>query len=209
MVNTKWRKNNAVFLAKIDFNDETKRQLGELKPGRGYRLSSLESNDENKIKEVEYNTIKEKIVGIIENDIKQTINESTIIHVKSVAILGEYNGSIEVLFSVVFTALGVISGIKDLYDSVQIIKEISRTIIKKGLEKERVNYFDVTLKTISPMGADNYSWREKHYYGDIRESEDCQCKKRDAFFYYLLVSNIVLLFTLGAMVFKAVTTIYF
>ena len=116
-----------------------------------------------------------------------------------------YEGSIDIIFTVVFSFPELVGGLKDLYDAVHLVTEIAERHINKKLSDEFGNHFRVDTYAIAPRVEDY--WRsEKRYMvgqGSNREGQ------RDAFFYYLLVANIVLLLVVGVLVFGAVKTAYF
>ena len=58
---------------------------------------------------------------------------------------------------------------------------------------------------IVPESRDYWRFEEKRWNWRM----DCNVEKRDAFFYYLLVANIILLVIVSVLVFGAVKTVYF
>lgn len=59
---------------------------------------------------------------------------------------------------------------------------------------------------IVPESRDYWQLEEKMRWN---RRMDCDMEKRDAFFYYLLVANIILLVIVGVLVFGAVKAVYF
>lgn len=116
-----------------------------------------------------------------------------------------YEGSIEIIYSVVLGFLDLIGGLKDLYDAVQLIKEISERHINKKLSDRFGRHFKVDTYVIVPEYRDHWRLEEKM----IGVQGDRSAAKRDIFFYYLLVANIVLVVIVGMLVFGAVKTVYF
>ena len=101
-----------------------------------------------------------------------------------------------------------VSGIKDFYDSIELIRDLANTHIRHRLDANYGNYFKVDTAILAhpnklPLCTDTVSYnKKKPFIGHLK-------KERDGFFYYLLIANVVLLCLLVALVFKAVMTVYF
>lgn len=194
----KRRKYKAVFRTEVDFryDDEPQKRLF---PGQSYYL-----NDGSNEK-VSYNEIVNESVRIINNGLKPELQKYIDVSIEEVQVQDVYEGSIEIIYFVVLGFLDLVGGLKDLYDAAHIIREISKRHINKRLSDRFGRHFKVDTYVIAPREEDY--WRfEKRYMvkqGNNREVE------RDAFFYYLLVANIVLLLIVGVMVFGAVRIVYF
>lgn len=192
----------AVFLLTIDFNYQARDRFGKLQARRYYTFSKLgkESNYHN---EIGYRDIVDYVTNIVGSELKSQCQECIDTPIEQVKVLKTYEGSINIIFSVIFNALGVVSGLKDLYDCIQLIKVVSDAHIKKRLEDQYGDVFDTGIRTIVP------DW-ERFYHTDDRYETRSLIKhsNRDIFFYYLLISNIVLLIVIGLLVFKAVQTMY-
>lgn len=186
-----------VFRARIDFNYDEPYQES-LHPGGVYYLSK---HSESK---VSYEDIANEAIQIINSDLKPELQKYTDISVKEVEAQAVYEGSIEIIYTVVLGFLDLVGGLKDLYDAVQLIKEISERHINKKLSDRFGRHFKVDTYVIVP---DEHWQFEKEMLGNC--SVDGSEEKRDAFFYYLLVANIVLLIIVGVLVFGAVKIVYF
>lgn len=186
----------AVFRARIDFKYNELNQK-PLHPGGTY---CLEKRSEM---EVAYEDIANEAVRIINNDLKPELQKYTTISVKEVEVQAIYEGSIEILYTVVLCFLDLVGGLKNLYDAIHLICEISERHINKKLCDRFGRYFKVDTYIIVPE-YQNYKeyWRSE-------EKLDDRVEKRDAFFYYLLVANIVLLVIIVLLVFSAVKIVYF
>ena len=104
------------------------------------------------------------------------------------------------------SAVGIyIGGLKNLYDSVHLIREISERHIKKKLSDKFGNHFRADTYVITPREEDYWHF-EKRYMVVQGNEEKTQS---DTFSYYLLVANIVLLVIVGVLVFGAVKAVYF
>ena len=186
----------AVFRARIDFkNDEPQQE--PLVPGHSYYL-------ENERK-VSYSDITNEAERIINSDLKPELQKYTDISIEEVQVQAVYEGSIEIIYTVILGFLNLVGGLKDLYDSVHLISEISERYIKKKLSNKFGNHFRVDTYVIAPREEDY--WRFEKRYMVVRGNEEKL--QRDAFFYYLLIANIVLLVIVGILVFGAVKAVYF
>lgn len=186
-----------VFRARIDFNYDEPPQK-PLLPGHTYHL------EEGSNTRASYTDISDEAVRIINSDLKPELQKYTDISVKEVEAQAVYEGSIEIIYTVVLGFLDLVGGLKDLYDAVQLIKEISERHINKKLSDRFGRHFKVDTYVIVP---DEHWQFEKEMLGNC--SVDGSEEKRDAFFYYLLVANIVLLIIVGVLVFGAVKIVYF
>lgn len=188
----------AVFRTRIDFkHDELNRNY--LLPGGTYHL--LKNSDER----TSYADIANEAVRIINNSLKAELQKYPIILIEEVQVQAVYEGSIEIIYSVVLSFLEFVGGLKDLYDAVRLIREISERHINKKLNDKFGRHFEVNTYVIVP---------EKGYWRIEDEMVNEQVlngrvAKRDSFFYYLLVANILLLVVIGIFVFPAVRTVYF
>ena len=116
-----------------------------------------------------------------------------------------YEGSIEIIFTVVLSFLELVGGLKDLYDSVHLISEISERHIKKKLSDKFGNHFRVDTYVIAQREEDYWRFEKRYTVVQVNEEKP----QRDTFSYYLLVANIVLLLIVGVLMFGAVKTVYF
>lgn len=188
----------AVFRARIDFNyDELYQE--SLHPGGVYYLNKHSDS------KVSYEDIANEAVLIINSDLKSELQKYTSISIKEVEAQAVYEGSIEIIYSVVLGFLDLIGGLKDLYDAVQLIKEISERHINKKLSDRFGRHFKVDTYVIVPDYKEYWRLEEKMIWAQ----GDSSVAKRDALFYYLLVANIVLLVIVGMLVFGAVKIVYF
>lgn len=189
----------AVYRSRIDFNNcEPYQKL--LLPGHYYYL------EEGSNTKVFYNDIADEAVRIINSDLKTELQKYTSISIEEIQVYAIYEGSIEVIFSVILGFLQLIGGLKDLYDTIHLISEISERHINKKLSDKFGRHFKVDTYVIVPESRDY--WRLEKEIG-MNLISDSSVGKRDAFFYYLLVANIVLLIIIGVLVSGAVKAMYF
>ncbi len=194
----KIKRYKAVFRTRIDFkHDEINQKL--LRPDSTYYLKGSSN------KRVSYDDIVDEVVLIINNNLKSELQKYTFIPIEEVQVLAVYEGSIEIIYSVVIGFLELIGGLKDLYDTVQLICEVGERHINKKMSDRFGRYFKVDTYVIVP--DKNYWHIEEKTMDEYRMNNDML--KRDAFFYYLLVANIVLLILIFMLVFNAVKVLYF
>ena len=186
----------AVFRTRIDFKNDEKTSR-PLRPGQTYYFENQ--------REVSYSDIANETERIINNDLKDELQKYTSLSIQEVQTQSVYEGSIEIIFTVILSFLELVGGLKDLYDAVYLLKEIAERHINKKLSNKFGNHFRVDTYVIAPREEDY--WRfEKRYMVEQGSNGEV---KRDAFFYYLLVANVVLLLIVGVLVFGAVKTVYF
>ena len=157
-------------------------------PGHYYYL------EEGSNTRVFYNDIADEAVRIINSDLKPELQKYTSISIEEIQVYAIYEGSIEVIFSVILGFLQLIGGLKDLYDTIHLIREISERHINKKLSDKFGRHFKVDTYVIVPESRDY--WRLEKEIG-MNLILDSSVGKRDAFFYYLFISNIVLLIIIG------------
>lgn len=187
-----------VFRARIDFNYDEPPQK-PLLPGHTYHL------EEGSNTRASYTDISNEAIQIINSELKPELQKYTDISVKEVEAQAVYEGSIEIIYTVVLGFLDLVGGLKDLYDAVQLIKEISERHINKKLSDRFGRHFKVDTYVIVPGYKEYWRLEEKM----IGAQGDSSAAKRDAFFYYLLIANIVLLIIVAILVFGAVKAVYF
>lgn len=187
-----------VFRARIDFNYDEPYQES-LHPGGVYYLSK---HSESK---VSYEDIANEAIRIINSELKSELQKYTPISIKEVEAQAVYEGSIEIIYTVVLGFLDLVGGLKDLYDAVRLIKEISERHINKKLSDRFGRHFKVDTYVIVPDYQEYWRLEEKM----IGAQGDSSAAKRDVFFYYLLIANIVLLIIVAILVFGAVKAVYF
>lgn len=193
----------AIFKIHIDFNSEAKEYYGPLQPGGEYRFS-CKQND--RISRISYEEIVQFVTNVINNDIFAEYNKCDLFSVSEIKVIESYKGSIKILFSAIFNTLGVISNLKNLYDCVELIRELTNAYVTKRLESQYGDFFTVETWTVVPKEKMcDYRIPYKYEVNSFTASDFC---KRDAFFYYLLVSNVVLLTIIILLVYKAVITVY-
>lgn len=193
----------AIFKIHIDFNSEARKHCGPLLPDGEYDF--LWKHNDRTI-HASYEEIVKLATDVINNELIVECNKCIFLSVNQIKVIEAYQGSIEILFSVIFDTLGVISGLKDLYDCIELIRELTNIHVRKRLESRYGDNFDVETWTVVPKGK-MHDYR-KPYAQNTNQPITAGSCKRDAFFYYLLISNLVLLTIIILLVYKAVITMY-
>ena len=193
-------KSQAVFSITIDQASNCER----LEPHRSYYYREIEGK-------TTYKEIQDFCVGIINKELKTEVEELVPLPIKTIEVKKEYEGSIVLIFQVVFNIFQFVAGIRDFYDSVELIKKISEKHLHKRLKEHYGDVFSVDTRSLT--SHDRYDFDDmvgkRKYNHRLALILNAGSSKRDAFFYYLLISNIVLLAIVIALVFRAVMQTYF
>ena len=187
----------AVFRTRIDFNYDEPHQK-PLLPGHSYYL------EEGANEKVSYADISDEAVRITNSELKPELQKYTDISIDEVQVQAVYEGSIEIIYTVILGFLSLVSGLKDLYDAIHLIREMSERHINKKLSDRFGRHFKVDTYVIVPESRDYWRFEKKY----MVEQGNGEKPQRDAFFYYLLVANVILLVIVGVLVFGAVKTVY-
>jgi len=193
-------KRQSVISIKIDFNHNSK-QNERLEPNGHFHFQREKS--------ATYDEIKMFCTDVINRELKEEVNDLVPLPIKAIDVKKSYNGSIVLVVSVVFNIFQFVASIRDFYDSVELIKSIAEKHLRKRLQEQYGEYFTVDARSMTS--------NDRYDFEDIMHSDKRSRRlftalqntgvtpKRDVFFYYLLISNIVLLGIVITMVFRAVT----
>lgn len=118
--------------------------------------------------------------------------------IEEVKVQSIYEGSIIALFSVVWNTANTV---KDAYDIAHMVRDVSELFAKGKLKEKMKCSFDVDT-----YGLQSERDRDKF---PVRSVSTKMLYRRDTFFYYLLVANILEAIIIGALVFGAVMKVYF
>ncbi len=194
-----------IYSANVDLNYELKTQGERLHRNKAFLLPKQEMKIESKkIEKLIKQTIKydlEKEIKKFGVDIKTEINSTRY-------------GSIEVFFTVFITTFSFIASIKGFYDSIIFIKKQTEKLLRSNLNEQFGDFFYVVVSAEYPSFESREISKEEFdfllskrkpygYFDTINEKP-----KRDGFFWYLLISNIILLGIIGLLIIKAVINYY-
>lgn len=164
-----------------------------------------------------YNDVRDFCERVINEEIIGEIHELTDIPIKEVKVNRTYEGSLIVVFSVLFNVYQFISGIAGFRDTIVLIENTVRRHMKKRLDDEFRTDGDFEVMVNSEKD-NNYSYvlEDLFHFGFGRRGgaipipidEPSYSSKRDGLFWYLLISNVVLLILLGILVSRAVISVY-
>jgi hypothetical protein len=195
---------NSNYREKFNPNSNYHDDINKLKPDKGYYFG-------NKEEKVSYEKLKVFLTDTLENELLSKVNDLLDTPILGVKINSVNEGSIEIVFTILVNAYQYIASISDFLDSVSLIKDTAKNLLKRKLNQNYGDYFDVDVYNIAPS-RDNI---ERHFYGDMKHGRvfplnynDNNSTKRDGFFYYLLFSNIVLTVVVILLIWKAVITTY-
>lgn len=174
------------------------------KPGGVYYFSN-ESR-------VSYEAVKDFVVNVLQSDLAK-VCELHIDTPVSIKVSGNYDGSLVIVFSAVFNAIQLISGIKDVYDVAKLIRDLASERIESRLNKEYGNFLSVNVVQRMPgRSQENYYYNIRHgmkegFFHPALMLDDKK-PKRDAFFWYLLGINIVLFTIIVLLTVNALLAVY-
>lgn len=164
-----------------------------------------------------YSDVRNFCERVINEEIAGELRELVDFPIKEVKVNRTYEGSLIVVFSVLFNLFQFIGGIAGFRDTMVLIRNTVQRHMKKRLNDEfRTNgYFEVKVESENDTNY-GYMLEDLFHFGfrkrggilSIPVGESNNHVKRDAFFWYLLISNIVLLIIIGILVGKAVINVY-
>jgi len=193
----------AIFGTKIDFRDN--KEFGELEKGGSYHIPRR-SNQE---KQTSYDEIKSFATNLIEDELKKHLAKTVGLQIQDIRVTADYEGSIELVFVVLFSTFQFVAGIKDFYDSLRLIRNHAAKYLNRRLEEKYGPVFNVDANIEYPT-IDRYEELFMLFgHHDLPfPFHSHEHSKRDGLFFYLLISNIILLTIIGFLIFKAVKSYY-
>jgi hypothetical protein len=195
------KRNEVVLLATIDYTSSERRQGRELRP-------NTDSPDRR---------IEEEARRAIETDLPNDLQRIYGLDIRT-HVLDVQSGSLLVFFSAVISGLSLFSSYAGFFDSVKLIKRHCDLLLTRLLQ----NYpgdFDVNVVEMFPTlpdPSDFSPWRRlrKMFGPEIdfwpgAPFGNRQRIQRDAFFWFLLIFNVLLVAALATLVTGAVIKTYF
>ena len=125
--------------------------------------------------------------------------------IKDIRVTADYEGSIELVFVVLFNTFQFVSGMKDFYDNVRLIRNHSKKYISRRLDEKYGYVFNVNSDIEYPTidRNDDLFWSLRHGKFPFPIHSSDGYSRRDGLFFYLLFSNIILLIIIGFLIFTA------
>jgi len=195
-----------IYSANIDLNYELKNEGQRLHRNKTIWLPNQE-------KKIESKEIEELIKQTIKYDLGKEIKKTIGLDIRTEINSTRY-GSIEVIFTIFITTFSFIASIKGFYDSIIFIKKQTERLLRSNLNKQFGDFFNVGVTSEYPsfesrdisMKELDIFLRKGRPYGFIDTIKEKP--RRDGFFWYLLISNIILLGVIIALISKAVINFY-
>ena len=160
---------------------------------------------------VSYEAVKDFTVNVLVSDVAKVVE----LHVGTPVVIkvsGDYEGSLTIVFSAIFSTVQFISGLKDVYEVAKLIRDLSDERVKSRLYKEYGNYLSVSVTQRLPSKSYDDFYHEKHMmdrrYWNTSFLPENKKTQRDAFFWYLLGLNIVLFILLVLLTINALVAMY-
>jgi len=158
---------------------------------------------------------------VIENKLRNDAATIFGIHLKT-EITATRFGSVSVFFTALLTGLSAICSYKEFFDSIQLIREHAELLLRSEVQRKFVPNLQVDVSVAHPRLDDPREMRvprmfRKHFSPDIAEDFMFELGElysprragRDAFFWFLLISCVLLVGVLGWLVYAAVVKTYF
>lgn len=203
------RSEKAVFSTRIRFTPIAEEKFRQyLSLDETYTFDS--ESDFKKLK-ISGNDIASFINYVIENELKAKCASHIKYPIESINVIGEYDGSIIVFFEVILKVFDLVGGIKDVYESIKLIGTLANDFIQERLNEEYGDYFIANTWTRLPhfeSTSNSENIKDRSQFSASAKLFRKSANTRDGFFFYLLISNIVLFVLLGFMVYKAVLAMY-
>ena len=196
------RNREVILLAKIEYGSKDLREGRRLRPNSDSPYERLE-HEAHRIIEVELPSDLRRIYGLEV--------ETRILDIQA--------GSLLVFFSAVVAGLGFFSSYSGFFDSVNLIKQHCALLLRRATGYSG-SEFEITVNNQFPTlpdPSDFRPWRRaRKMFGpeadELLEASlfaGSQSPHRDAFFWFLLIFNILLVAALGVLVGGAVIKTYF
>lgn len=164
-------------------------------------------------REVSTEELESDLTAIIKDKLPVKMRELYGVDVKVNIKKIEY-GSISVFFGAVFQGIQIIASYKSFIDSILLLREHAHDLITHLMKEKYGRDFSVNVDVKFPRIDKHDTIRDYVYHEkfdrDLLQlyTKQHNCK-RDAFFWFLLVANIIMSVIIGAMSYGAITKTYF
>lgn len=203
------RKREVIFSATIEYQ-----HYQNVEP----RYISKKSHDSN----ISFEKLESEVRNVLCNELPNELK--TIYGIEAdIRYIASREGSLIVFFGAIITTYGIIANYKDFFESVKLIKNDAHrllTVLARKLNLDLNIYIDDKYPDMPNPDNMRYHLRSKELFHmlppDIAEMilekggyDINNYPKRDGFFWYLIIMNVILLIGLGALVAAAVIKVYF
>lgn len=184
-----------------------------------YRYNS--NVPDRKIKKDHYVGKKETSTQELETDLIFVLKEKLPLKMKEIYGIDvkidikkiEY-GSISIFFGAIFQGIQIVASYKSFIDSVRLIREHAQDLIEHLMNEKYGKDFSIDVDIKYPRlerhdHIDDFLYLGKKGRKILSFDEESNNCKRDAFFWFLLCMNIVLISVVGAMSYAAIAKTYF
>ncbi len=204
------RKKEAIFKVAIDYPYNLKKD--------GAHLSQSNANKNFDIKLPSFRRVQEIASRVILQELPNEVSEIYDIKIKT-RIVAEREGSFVVYFGIILTAYSLIGGYSSFFNSLELIREHTTTLLDRAFEAEFPEEMDINVNLKMPDSDYRRRWiRQKEMdfffdefhdigYQEVKQKRNFPAGK--GFFLYLLCMNIVLLAIVGIIAYKAIMSVYF
>jgi hypothetical protein len=156
---------------------------------------------------------------VITNELPTDMIELFGVNVKT-KVVGVRDGSLLLFFEVVLAGFNIISDYSGFFDSIELIKSQCRRLLSMRLKDQFNEDFEIGVQTVypsvpEPMHKEFRRWMDRwrhfpmEFYPEMGLPPVLGGRERGGLFYFLVVSNIVLLLIIGILVYAAVLKTYF
>jgi hypothetical protein len=202
------KRREIVFLASVDYGYERR--------NKGMRMGRPENSD------FPYDRLEQELHTVIVSELPSDLRRIYGLNVES-RVIEFQSGSVLVFFGAMISAVGFLSGYADFYESVNLIKQHTQLLIERLMRQRYGNDFDVSVVAKYPSLPDPEERFPGRRLRKMLGSEadeflpvsawvqgsPGQGPRRDGFFWFLLILNILLLGTVAILVWGAVVRTYF
>lgn len=200
----------AIFAATLDYNTQAR--------ARGLRLerAGAPTGAVGREGNFDFEKLEGAVKAALKEELPKELEEIYNLKVK-IEVLATRDGSLVAIFSAMVVAYGLISGYKDLWESVPLLRKHAAIVLHKVSKTFSPDIeVDVELLKMPPMPSRHRVfkvWGHANESGDFFASgfypSSSPDRRRDGFFWFLLVATVLLFSFLVALVSGAVIRTYF
>lgn len=201
----------AITSKKIVFSAEIENKYDKTSKGDYLRFSrsQKEENLASRVEKIARNVISDQLPS----DLRKIFD----LKVQS-QIIAVREGSVLLFFEILLGAYNIIGGYKGFYEGVELIKTHCKRLLESSLFNEFREDFEITVRAEFPSVSEPVEYSMRRWFDHSRHFQkegfpflpiSQQSARRDGLFYFLIISNIILLFIIGLLVYGTVVKTYF